>query len=282
MSAFPWPVLTDDPATSDYPGLIINSKELTAETLPEGMRILWNPSTSAAFVNQMLDEGGAVWIVEFCCPKTMFMRRQRVANKDSLKELLSFNEVRGEVSVNIYIQCTDNIEDFRPQGISPELESFGFSLKPGDIIGTGQVRVFADPEFIMAPGMRSIFKIRPAGPADGSATYQCNDDGDYFTIVLERSIYNQFESARRSANVAGKKAASALIVLPPLVLTIKTLCELDPKVADLSNAQRRLLTLLESCGVPSLTSATPPIEAAMLLLEKSNVLTTCFERISLT
>ncbi len=280
MNNFPWPVITDNPATSDYPGLIINLKELSIEASSEGMRVAWAPSTSADFINQMLAHGQVCWVVEFNCTKTLFMRRLKVPYNGTLNELLSFNEVRGDVYINVYVQCAANIDSFKPQGISPDLTSLDFSLKSGDIIGSGHIKVFADPDYLMAPGMRSIFKIRPAGPIDGSASYRCSDDGEYFTIVLSKTLYGQFHRARQGANTAGKKAASGLIVLPPLALLIKELSALDPNSPDLTTAQRRLFKLLESCGIVELTSNTPPLEAAMKLLENSKVLATCFERIS--
>lgn len=279
MNNFPWPVITENPATTDYPGLTINLNELSIEASAEGMRVVWQPSTNAAFINQMLAEGRSCWVVEFNCPKTLFMRRLNVPFEGALNELLSFNEVRGDVYINVYVQCAENIDSFKPQGISPELSSLDFSLKSGDIIGSGHFKVFADPDYLMAPGMRSIFKIRPAGPTDGNVAYRCNDDGEYFTIVLSKTLYGQFHRARQSANTVGKKAASGLIVLSPLALLIKDLSA-DPKSPDLTTAQRRLLKLLESCGITELNTNTPPLEAAMKLLENSKVLATCFEKIS--
>lgn len=119
-----------------------------------------------------------------------------------------------------------------------------------------------------------------AGPADGSASYRCSDDGEYFTIVLSKTLYGQFHRARQSAGAAGKKAASGLIVLPPLALLIKDLSTVDPDSPNLTTAQRRLFKLLESCGIAELNASTPHLEVAMKLLENSKVLATCFEKIS--
>lgn len=281
MNNFPWPIITDNPATSDYEGLISSlHKEMTIEASSEGISFRWNPATSSDFINQMLAQGQACWIIEFNCPKTLLMHRLKLPINTELSKLLSFNEVRGDVYINVYIQCAAQIDAFKPAGIPPELAALDFSLRAGDIIGSARMKVFADPEYLMAPGMKSIFKIRPAGPTDGNASYRCNNDGDYFTIVLNKTLYNQFERARMSAKSAGKKAASGLIVLTPLTLLIKDLIGVDPTKADLTTAQRRLLTLLESCGIPALTSNIQPIEAAMQLLEKNKVLPTCFERMS--
>lgn len=280
MSNFPWPIITENPATTDYPGLTINLRDLSVEASVEGMRIMWAPSTNADSLNKMLNEGQACWVVEFNCPKTLFMRRHNVPYGGALDALLSFNEVRGDVYINVYVQCAMNIDNFKPQGMAPELAALDFSLRSGDIIGSGHFKVFADPDFLMAPGMRSIFKIRPAGPADGSASYRCSDDGEYFTIVLSKTLYGQFHRARQSAGAAGKKAASGLIVLPPLALLIKDLSTVDPDSPNLTTAQRRLFKLLESCGIAELNASTPHLEVAMKLLENSKVLATCFEKIS--
>jgi hypothetical protein len=279
MNNFPWPVITNNPASSDYVGAIINlQKQISIEASADGMSVSWDPSTGSEFINQMLAQGLACWVVEFNCPKTLFMRRIKVLYKDKLNQALSFDEVRGEVYMSVYIQCETNIDGFRPTGVSSDLASLDFSLRSGDIIGFARMKVFADPEYLMAPGMKSIFKIRPAGTNEGNASYQCSNDGEYFTIVLSKVLYEQFHRARMSANAAGKKAASGLIVLPPLVLLIKELAILGPECADLTMAQRRLFDLLDQHGIGDLRNS-QPLEVALKLLEKNQVLATCFERI---
>jgi len=281
MNTFPWPVITDDPETSDYAEKIIplhGSLELAATS--EGMEVNWVPDAQAPYVKQLLSDGKARWVIEFSCAKTMLLRRQYLKDGDTLNKMLSFDEYRGDVDMNVFIECVETIEVFKPEGLSPGMPVFEFSMNPGDIIGIAHINLFADPGFHNAPGMRSLFKILPAQESDTATSYRYSDNGEYFTITLSKELYGQFEKSWRNNNGAGKKAASALVVLAPMSLIIQDMINKRDEPESLSTSHRRLCTLLESVGISELTANTQPIEAALKLLHKSEILKTCFEKLS--
>ena len=182
--------------------------------------------------------------------------------------------------MNVFVECVETIEVFKPEGLSPGMPVFEFSMNPGDIIGIAHINLFADPGFHNAPGMRSLFKILPAQESDTVTSYRYSDNGEYFTITLSKDLYGQFEKSWRNNNGAGKKAASALVVLAPMSLIIQDMINKRDEPQSLSTSHRRLSTLLESVGISELTANTQPIEAALKLLHKSDVLKTCFEKLS--
>ena len=281
MNTFPWPVITDDPETSDYAEKIIplhGSLELAATS--EGMEVNWTPDAQAPYVKKLLTEGKARWVIEFSCAKTMLLRREHLKNGDTLKKMLSFDEYRGDVDMNVFVECVETIEVFKPDGLSPDMPVFEFSMNPGDIIGIAHINLFADPGFLNAPGMRSLFKILPAQESDTATSYRYSDNGEYFTITLSKDLYGQFEKSWRNNNGAGKKAASALVVLTPMSLIIQDMINKRDEPQSLSTSHRRLSTLLESVGISELTANAQPIESALKLLHKSDVLKTCFEKLS--
>jgi hypothetical protein len=281
MNTFPWPVITDDPETTDYAGKIIplhGSLALTATS--EGMEVKWTPDAQAPYVKQLLAAGTARWVIEFSCAKTMLLRREYLKDAETLDKLLSFDEYRGDVDMNVFVECVETIEVFKPEGLTPGLPTFEFSMNPGDIIGVAHINLFADPGFHKAPGMRSIFKILPANDDDKSTTYQVKDNGEYFIITLSKDLYGQFEKSWRNNNGAGKKAASALVVLAPMALIIQDMINKRDEPQSLNTSHGRLRTLLEGVGVSELTANTQPIEAALKLLHKSDMLKTCFEKLS--
>jgi hypothetical protein len=281
MNTFPWPVITDDPETTDYAGKIIplhGSLELTATS--DGMEVKWTPDAQATYVKQLLIAGTARWVIEFSCAKTMLLSREYLKDGEMLNKLLSFDEYRGDVDMNIFIECAETIEVFKPEGLTPDLPTFEFSMNPGDIIGVAHINLFADPGFHKAPGMRSLFKILPANDDDKSTTYQVKDNGEYFIITLSKDLYGQFEKSWRNNNGAGKKAASALVVLAPMALIIHDMINKRDEPQSLNTSHGRLRTLLEGVGVYELTANTQPIEAALKLLHKSDMLKTCFEKLS--
>jgi hypothetical protein len=281
MNTFPWPVITDDPETSDYAEKIIplhGSLELAATS--EGMEVNWTPDAQAPYVKQLLAAGTARWVIEFSCAKTMLLRREYLKDGETLDKLLSFDEYRGDVDMNVFVECVETIEVFKPEGLSPGMLVFEFSMNPGDIIGIAHINLFADPGFHNAPGMRSLFKILPAQESDTLTSYRYSDNGEYFTITLSKDLYGQFEKSWRNNNGAGKKAASALVVLAPMSLIIQDMINKRDEPESLSTSHRRLSTLLESVGISELTANTQPIEAALKLLHKSEILKTCFEKLS--
>ncbi len=281
MNTFPWPVITDDYETTDYPENIIplhGSLELVATS--EGMEVKWTPDAQAPYVKQLLAEGKARWVIEFSCAKTMLLRRDYLKDGEQLVKVLSFNEYRGGVDMNVFVECVETIPVFKPEGLSPGMPVFEFSMNPGDIIGVAHINLFADPGFHNAPGMRSLFKILPAKDDDTVSSYRFSDNGEYFTITLSKDLYGQFEKSWRNNNGAGKKAASALVVLAPMSLIIQDMINKRDEPESLSTSHRRLSTLLEGVGIPELTVNTHPIEAALKLLHKSDMLKTCFEKLS--
>lgn len=281
MNTFPWPVITDDAETTDYPGNIIplhGSLELVATS--EGMEVKWTPDAQAPYVKKLLIEGKARWVIEFSCAKTMLLRREYLKDGDQLLKLLSFDEYRGDVDMNVFVECVETIEEFKPEGLSPGMPVFEFSMNPGDIIGVAHINLFADPGFHNAPGMRSLFKILPAKDDDTVSSYRFSDNGEYFTITLSKDLYGQFEKSWRNNNGAGKKAASALVVLAPMSLIIQDMINKRDEPESLSTSHRRLRTLLEGVGISELTANTQPIETALKLLHKSEMLKTCFEKLS--
>ena len=281
MNTFPWPVITDDPETTDYAGKIIplhGSLELTATS--DGIEVKWTPDAQAPYVKQLLTAGTARWVIEFSCAKTMLLRREYLKVGDTLTKVLSFDEYRGDVDMNVFVECVETIEFFKPNGLTDGLPVFEFSMNPGDIIGVAHINLFADPGFHNAPGMRSLFKILPAQDTDTISTYRYSDNGEYFTITLSKDLYGQFEKSWRNNNGAGKKAASALVVLAPMSLIIQDMINKRDEPQSLSTSHGRLRTLLEGVGISEMTANTPPIEAALRLLHKSDVLKTCFEKLS--
>jgi hypothetical protein len=281
MNTFPWPVITDDAETTDYEGKIIplhSTLELTATS--EGMEVKWTPDAEAHYVKQLLAEGKARWVIEFSCAKTMLLRREAMKDGDRLNRTLSFDEYRGDVDMNVFIECIKTIPDFKPEGLTPGLPTFEVCLNSGDIIGVAHINLFADPGFHKAPGMRSLFKILPAQDSDTVTAYRYSDNGEYFTITLSKDLYGQFEKSWRNNNGAGKKASSALVVLAPMSLIIQDMIYRREEPQSLSTSHRRLCILLEAVGVSELTPNTQPIEAALKLLHKSEVLKTCFEKLS--
>lgn len=280
MNTFPWPVITDDPETTDYARKIIplhGSIELAATS--EGMEVKWMPDAQAAYVKKLLAEGKARWVIEFSCAKTMLLSREYLKDGAPLMKLLSFDEYRGDIDMNVFVECVATIEVFKPDGLSDGLPTFEFSMNPGDIIGVAHINLFADPGFHKAPGMRSLFKILPADD-DTTSLYRFNDNGEYFTITLSKDLYGQFEKSWRNNNGAGKKAASALVVLAPMSLIIQDMINKRDEPQSLNTSHGRLRTLLEGVGISELTPNTHPIEAALKLLQKSEVLKTCFEKLS--
>ena len=281
MNTFPWPVITDDLETTDYAGKIIPLHgTLTLTASSDGMEVKWMPDAQAPYVKQLLSAGTARWVIEFSCAKTMLLRREFLKDGEILNKLLSFDEYRGDVDMNVFVECIQTIEAFKPDGLTPGLPTFEFSMNPGDIIGVAHINLFADPGFHNAPGMRSLFKILPAKDEDKFSTYRFSDNGEYFTITLCKDLYGQFEKSWRNNNGAGKKAASALVVLAPMALIIQDMITQRDEPQSLSTSHGRLRTLLEGVGISELTANTQPIEAALTLLHKSDVMKTCFEKLS--
>jgi hypothetical protein len=281
MNTFPWPIITDDIDTTDYAGKIIRLHgiiQLTATAA--GMEVKWMPDAEAPYVKQLLNTNKARWVIEFSCPKTMLLQRYAINDGENFERILSFEEYRGDVDMNVFIECTETINEFKPDGLNPGMPVFGFSMNPGDIIGVAHIRLFADPGFHSAPGMRSLFKIVPAPDSDKTSIYRYSDNGEYFCITLSKFYYEQFEKSWRNNNGAGKKAASALVVLAPITLIIQDIINKREEPQSLTTSQLRLRTLLEGVGVYELTANSQSIELALKLLHKSDVLKTCFDKLS--
>jgi hypothetical protein len=281
MNTFPWPIITDDIETTDYTGKIIKLHGLIELTVSsDGMEVKWAPEAEAPYIKELMTLKKARWVIEFNCARTMLLQRWTLEDGEKFQKTLSFNEYRGDVDMNVFIECTEIISAFKPSGLNPGMPVFEFSMSPGDIIGVGYIKLFADPGFHSAPGMRSLFKIVPATDSDKTSTYRFSDNGEYFCITLSRFYYEQFEKSWRNNNGAGKKAASALVVLAPMSLIIQDMINKRDEPQSLTTSQLRLITLLEGVGVYELTANSQPVELALRLLQKSDVLKTCFDKLS--
>lgn len=279
MKTFPWPLITDNPETSDYNKSIINfdtPAPIKIIASKDGMNIEWVPAVNSDYINKLIDQNKVAWEVEFSCPATMLLKRIKLKKGEVLKELLTYNDYRRTVNIIFYIKCIDEIVNFKPDGISDDIPNIEFQLKSGDIIGKGEINIFADPKFNKSPGMRSLFKIYPAKNDDFQFRY--DNIGDVYKITLGKKIYDNFEKSWRNNNSIGRKAASGLVVLTPLSLIIDQIIKNTEH--GTTNAEACLLQLIKEAEIDIKDTKLSPIEIALKLLENSKVLETSFDKIS--
>lgn len=279
MKTFPWPLITDNPETSDYTKATISldsPSPLRILATKDGIEVEWIPTVNSNYINNLLSQNKVAWEVEITCPSTMLLKRVKIKKGEIYKDLLSFNDYRRTVSIVVYIKCTDVIHNFKPDGISDDIPNIEFQLKSGDIIGRGEVNIFADPRFNKSPGMRSLFKIEPAKNDD--IQFRFDNIGDFYKITLGKKIYDNFEKSWRNNNSIGRKAASGLVVLTPLSLIIERIMKNSEE--GTTNAEACLLQLIKEAEIDIKETKLSSIEIALKLLENSKVLETSFDKIS--
>jgi hypothetical protein len=279
MHTFPWPLITADYETSDYPEGLINlndSEAIKIDSSKEGINIQWQPSVSSNYIKKLLSNGNAVWEIVVSCPSTMTLERTELKPNEEFQKLLSYNDYRRAVHIIVYIKCKDTALKFKPDDISKEIPSIEYNLKKGDIIGKAEIKIIADPKFNSSPGMRSLFKIEPAKNSETDFKY--DNFGDTYKIILGKTLYENFEKSWRNNNAIGKKAASGLVILTPLSLIIQDIRKSSEP--GTTNAELNLIQLIDELKIDIKNPKLSPIEIALKLLKNSKVLETCFDKIS--
>ena len=279
MKTFPWPLITNNPETSDYKKALINLETpspLKIEASKDGINIEWQPSVNSDYINSLFSNNKVAWEIEISCPATMLLKRLELKKDEVFKHLLSYNDYRRTVDIVVYIKCVNDVINFKPEGISDDIPDIDFKLKSGDIIGKAEFRIFADPKFNKSPGMRSLFSIERA--ENDEIQFRYYNKGDSFVIILGNKLYGNFEKSWRNNNPVGKKAASGLVILTPLSIIIDNVRKNIEQ--STTSADASLIQLMHEAGIDINDTKLSSIEIALKLLEKSNVLETSFEKIS--
>lgn len=280
MNIFPWPLITNNPDTCDYKDATINLEDnssLQILSVQEGIKIEWKPMVNSNYLSNLIEKNKLAWEVEFSCPATFLLKRIKINQGENLKVILSYNDYQGDVCMTVYIKCLTGITNFKPDGINANIPDINFTLKEGDIVGIAKINFFADLKYNRAPGVRSLFEIKSSERDDDSFKFESGNNT--YRIILGKKIYVNFEKSWRNNNPAGRKAASGFVLLTPLALIIDEI----RKSADNgtpTNAQAKLVHFIEQAEIDLYNTNLNSIEIALKVLEKSDVLKTCFDKIS--
>jgi len=247
MKIFPWPVLTDD-TEGDYPNQVIESSNLVCSSDGVGLSIDWTPTTTCPYLNALLDNGDAKWLIELQCHRTLFIERYN-HSCGHLNILVSPEDVRGTLHFRAYITATKQLS-IEPTGVNEQLAG-KYDLLEGDQLGWYETTFETDPEFAKNPGLRSLFTFREADEDESGTYYKLTETGDRFVIILSKSAYVKYATSR-SARADVKLASTTLLILPALVETLGMLKEKSSensdgqtlKAEDIEEAPLRRLALL--------------------------------------
>ncbi len=247
MKIFPWPVLTDE-LDGDYPKQAIVTDNLTCTSDGVGLSIVWTPATNCPYLNRLIENGDAKWLIELQCHRTLFIERH-YHSYGHLNITLSPDDIRGTLHFRAYITATKDLQ-IEPSGVKEELAG-KYELLEGDQLAWYETTFETDPEFAKNPGLRSLFTFREANENETGTYYKLTETGDRFVVILSKPTYVRYATSR-SARADVKLASTTLLILPALVETLGMLkdkaSEINEgstlKAEDIEEAPLRRLALL--------------------------------------
>ncbi len=205
--SYPFPVLGNE---DDITGLFRPKFRYTLE--PTTVVIDCEFEVSNPTIEKLLASQKATYLVQVECGNT-FYRRTFMTTDSSLSIEIPSGDLRDKVDVNIVICATEDISDYSPDGIHPDLAGDPTFVEKGDVLADGGTGSFvADKDFdpLKAP-VSSFMKIKEAD--EKSAPMAIDYSGDQIVIRLSKDDYRNYAYARRYAT----SSLHSSLVLPALI-----------------------------------------------------------------
>lgn len=205
--SYPFPVLGNE---DDIKGLFRPKFRYTLE--PTTVVIDCEFEVSNETVEQLLAQKKAAYLVQVECGNT-FYRRTFTTTEKELSIEIAAGDLRDRVDVGIVICAIEEIPEYNPEGIHPDLAGEPTFVEKGDVLADGGTGSFvADKDFdpLKAP-VSSFMKIKEAD--EKSAPIAIDYSGDQIVIRLSKDDYKNYAFARKYAT----SSLHSSLVLPALI-----------------------------------------------------------------
>lgn len=211
--SYPFPVLGNE---DDISGRFNPSLRYTLE--PHTVVIESEFELSNPTIEKLVNEKKAAFFVQVECGNT-FYRRTFTTYEPKIKIEIQAGDLRDRVDVSFCICATQDIEEYSPDGIHPDLAGEPTTVEAGDVLADGGTGSFlADKTFdpLKAP-ISSFMKIKEGN--DKSAPMYIDYGDDQIIIKLSKDDYKKYKFARKYA----VSTLHSSLVLPALIDTIYTI-----------------------------------------------------------
>lgn len=205
--SYPFPVLGNE---DDIKGLFRPKFRYTLE--PITVVIDCEFEVSNPTIEQLLAEDKAAYLVQVECGNTFYRRTFSTVSKDLSIEIAA-GDLRDRVDVSIVICATEEIPEYNPEGVHPDLAGEPTFVEKGDVLADGGAGSFvADKDFdpLKAP-VSSFMKIKESD--EKSSPMVIDYSGDQIVIRLSKGDYKNYAFARKYAT----SSLHSSLVLPALI-----------------------------------------------------------------
>jgi hypothetical protein len=205
--SYPFPVLGNE---DDIQGLFNPTMRYTLE--PNVITIECSFQLTNSTIEELISTSKAAYFVQVECGSTLY-RRTFVTSTPKLNLEINSQDLRDRVDVNFCICAIQNISQYSPAGIHPDLAGEPVSVDKGDVMADGGSGWFmADKTFdpLKAP-VSSFMKIKEGNEKNGPMTIDYG--GDQILIKLSKDDYKNYIYARKYAI----STLHSSLVLPALI-----------------------------------------------------------------
>jgi hypothetical protein len=205
--SYPFPVLGNE---DDIKGLFKPLMRYTLE--PNEVVIECEFELSNPTIEKLISEDNAAYFVQVECGNT-FYRRTFTSTEPRLKLNIEAGDLRERVDVSFCVCAVQDIQDYSPDGIHPDLAGEPTAVEKGDVLADGGTGSFmADKTFdpLKAP-VSSFMKIKEGN--EKSAPMAIEYGGDQIIIKLSKDDYKNYVFARKFA----PSSLHSSLVLPALI-----------------------------------------------------------------
>lgn len=205
--SYPFPVLGNE---DDIKGLFRPKFRYTLE--PTTIVIDCEFEVANPTIERLLAEERATYLVQVECGNT-FYRRIFTTSESELSISIAAGDLREKVDVSIVICSTEDIPDYNPEGVHPDLAGEPTFVEKGDVLADGGSGSFvADKDFdpMKAP-VSSFMRIKEADEKSVPMAVDYSDD--QIIIRLSKVDYKNYKYTRKYAT----SSLHSSLVLPALV-----------------------------------------------------------------
>lgn len=193
MKSYPFPVLGNG---DDISGQFNPKLKYTLEAQSVTIECEFEISNSS--IEKLISEGKATYFVQVECGSTFYRRTFTTSDNKLTIEIIA-GDLRDKVDVGFYVCSTEDIDDYSPEGIHPDLEGEPTFVEKGDVLADGGTGSFmADKEFdpLKAP-VSSFMRIKESSEHTGNMTMDYGND--QIIIKLAKDDYEKYMFARKYA-----------------------------------------------------------------------------------
>jgi hypothetical protein len=211
FKTYPYPVLGNNDDISGSFNL-----DIEPEISGDEVEIKVELSIDHLDIENMLRSGYAKFSIYVACKRTLYKYSTQTGER-SFSIKIPSARLRDRVDVTGFIIATKDIDEYRPNGVRPDMDLGPVAIEAGDILSDGGVKWFiADKYFdpLKSP-VSSFIKILESSTEDGS--YSVDFDNHVITIKIPSTQFEDFEYVNMHKNGV---LVHAPIVLPVLVEAI--------------------------------------------------------------